>query len=117
MVGFPQIKRYYLYTGLADMRKSFNGLSGLVLNEMRKELRNGDGFVFVNRRRTMVKILVWDRTGFAIYYKKLSKGTFELPLWEEGSQSLELSLTKLMLILEGVQLKSVKYRKRFIDKK
>jgi len=113
---YPQIKRYFLYTGLADMRKSFIGLSGLVINEMSGAIRGGDGFVFFNKRRNMVKILVWDRNGFAIYYKKLSQGTFELPLWQEGSKSLELSSTKLLLILEGVQLESVKYRKRYSEK-
>jgi len=113
MLGFPQIKRYFMHTNSTDMRKSFTGLSGLVLNEMKKELRNGDGFVFFNKRRTLVKIMVWDRTGFAIYYKKLSKGSFELPLWEEDSKSLELSLTNLLLILEGIQLESVKFRKRY----
>jgi len=102
-----------MHTNSTDMRKSFTGLSGLVLNEMKKELRNGDGFVFFNKRRTLVKIMVWDRTGFAIYYKKLSKGSFELPLWEEDSKSLELSLTNLLLILEGIQLESVKFRKRY----
>jgi len=113
MVGFPPIKRYFLYTNSTDMRKSFTGLSGLVLNEMKKELCGGDGFIFFNKRRTLVKILVWDRTGFVIYYKKLSQGSFELPLWEENCQSLEISSTKLLFILEGIQLESVKLRKRF----
>lgn len=116
MIGFPQIKRYFLYTGLTDMRKSFNGLSGLVINDMKLSVQSGDGFVFFNKRRNLVKILLWDGSGFAIYYKKLSRGTFELPLWQEGSKNLELSSTKLLLILEGVQLESVKYRKRYSDK-
>jgi transposase len=113
MVGFPKIQRYYLYTNKTDMRKSVRGLSGLVLNEMKLELRNGDGFVFFNKRKTMVKILVWDRTGFVVYYKQLSTGTFELPIWDTVGQGLEISMRKLMLIMEGVQLKNIKYRKRY----
>ncbi len=112
MIGFPQVSQYYLYTGFADMRKSFTGLSGLVLNEMGKELRSGDGFVFVNKRRTMIKILVWDRTGFVIYYKRLSSGTIELPK-PGASISAPLSISKLLLMLEGVSLESVRWRKRY----
>jgi len=115
MLNFLNNNRFYLYAGIADMRKSFTGLSGLVLNEMGLQLRNGDGFVFFNKRRTMVKVLIWDRTGFVIYYKQLSKGTFELPEWNAKSKTLEMPMTKLMLILEGVQLKSVRWRKRFSE--
>lgn len=113
MIGFSGVNRFYLYTGIADMRKSFHGLSGLVLNEMQLPLRSGDGFVFINKRRTMIKILIWDRTGFVIYYKQLSSGTIEFPQHQESSKKLEISMTNLMLILEGVQLKDIKWRKRF----
>lgn len=112
MLGLPQVRRYYLYGRATDMRKSFSGLSGLVINEMGGQLLSGDGFVFVNKRRTMVKILVWDRTGFVIYYKRLSSGTFELPS-SRDSTSTELNLSKIMLVLEGVSLKSVQWRKRY----
>jgi len=77
-------------------------------------LRTGDGFVFINKRRTMMKILVWDRTGFIIYYKQLSQGTFELPEYNNDGKSMEISISKLMLIMEGIQLENVKYRKRYI---
>ena len=112
MIGFPQVSRYYLYTGSTDMRKSFTGLGGLVINEMGKELRSGDGYVFVNKRRTMIKILVWDRTGFVIYYKRLSSGTIELPK-TNASISSPLSVSKLLLMLEGVSLESFRWRKRY----
>ena len=102
-----------MYKHPTDMRKSFNGLAGLVNNEVRGNLRSGDGFVFLNRRRTLIKILVWDRTGFVIYYKKLSSGTFEMPDGELGNKSIELSSSQLMLILEGVELKSARWRKRY----
>lgn len=114
MTIFPRVQRYYLYTSLADMRKSVRGLSGLVINEMKMNLRSGDGFVFINKRRTMMKILVWDRTGFVIYYKQLSQGTFELPAYSSDDKSMHISISKLMLIMEGIQLENVKYRKRYI---
>lgn len=113
MIGFPRVSRYYLYRYPVSMRKSFTGLAGLVNNELGGNLRSGDGFVFVNRRRTLIKILVWDRTGFVIYYKQLASGTFELPKGGMGKKSIELSSSQLLLILEGIELKSAKWRKRY----
>jgi transposase len=57
------------------MRKGFNGLSGLVNNELDRNVLSGDVFIFVNRRRTLIKLLVWDKSGFIIYYKRLEQGT------------------------------------------
>ena len=113
MLGFPTVSRYYLYRYPVSMRKSFTGLAGLVNNELGGDLRSGDGFVFLNRRRTLIKILVWDRTGFVIYYKKLSSGTFEMPGGEIGEKSIKLSSSQLVLILEGVELKTARWRKRY----
>lgn len=95
------------------MRKSFNGLSGLVRGQLGRELLNGDVFIFINRRRDRIKLLVWDRTGFVIYYKALEQGTFELPRFEAGSKSYGVKWEELLLILEGVELGSVRRRKRF----
>jgi transposase len=65
----------------------------------------------------MIKILVWDQTGFAIWHKRLEQGTFEMPQIEKTQNSVEISRQKLMLILEGISLKSVQNRKRFLLKK
>lgn len=94
------------------MRKGFNGLSGLVRDNIEHDLMSGDVFIFMNRRRDRVKLLMWDATGFAVWYKVLETGTFELP--ESGNKSsLELDWTKLVMLLEGVELKSIKKRKRY----
>ena len=61
------------------MRKSFDGLSGLVKQEMKQHLLSGDVFIFINRRRNQVKLLSRDKDGLSVYYKRLEKGTFELP--------------------------------------
>ncbi len=90
------------------MRKSYNGLAGIVNSQHKWKLRSGDGFVFINRRRTMMKILIWDRSGFVIYQKKLDRGTFEFPKLGEK----ELTVTMLMLMLEGIKISSVHQRKR-----
>ena len=89
------------------MRKSFDGLSGLVRSGLERDPLSGDVYVFVNRRRTHIKLLVWDRSGFVLYYKRLEQGTFEMP--EPG----RLSWRQLVLMLEGVSLKSARYRKRY----
>ncbi len=85
------------------MRKSYNGLAGILNSQHKWKLRSGDGFVFINRRRTMMKILIWDRSGFVIYQKKLDRGTFEFPKLGEK----ELTVTMSMLMLEGIKISSV----------
>ncbi len=93
------------------MRKGFNGLSGLVREYISHELTSGDAFIFLNKRRDRVKSLVWDRTGFVVWYKVLEQGTFELPAAEKDA--LEISWTDIQLLLEGIEIKSVKRRKRY----
>lgn len=101
--------RYFLYRQQADMRKGFDGLSGLVRDGLSKDPLSGDVFIFFNKRRTQVKLLVWERDGFSIYHKRLESGTYELPT----TASVELRSDELMLILEGISLQNIKRRKRF----
>jgi transposase len=107
MIPFGPAQRYYLYREATDMRKSFDGLCGLVRSGLDRDPLSGDVFVFINRRRTHIKLLVWDRSGFALYYKRLESGTFEMPATAEPTWS------EMVLLLEGVSLKSVRYRKRY----
>lgn len=113
MLSLGTSNRYYLYSGVADMRKGFDGLSGLVRASMGGDPLSGDVFIFVNRGRNRMKLLVWDRSGFVLWYKRLEGGTFELPMVRGGEGSVEISWEKLVLILEGIALKSVRKRKRF----
>jgi len=107
---------YYLYGPAVDMRKGFNGLSGIVRTQLGKNPLNGEVFIFINRRRDRMKILVWEAGGFVLYYKLLEAGTFQLPLIEEQTKSCSISWHQLVLILEGVELSSVKKRKRYQGK-
>ena len=100
-----------MYAGVTDIRKSFDGLSGLVVSEMKGNLLSGDVFIFLNRRRNMIKLLVWDRSGFVIYYKRLEKGTFEIPVTDKNT--LELEWSQLVMILEGIRLKGMRRRLRY----
>ena len=107
MISFGPSQRYYLYQEPTDMRKSFDGLCGLVRSGLRRDPLSGDVFVFINRRRTHIKLLVWDRSGFVLYYKRLESGTFEMP------EAAEPTWSQMVLMLEGVSLKSARYRKRY----
>lgn len=121
MISLGSQYRFFLYTKSTDMRKSFDALSGLVRNELKRDPLDGDVYVFLNRQRNLVKLLQWDRSGYAIYAKRLEQGTFELPKDAKSyphqvntpEPRIELKWAELMLILEGIALKSVRYRKRY----
>lgn len=103
---------YFLYTGPADMRKSFDGLCGIIQSRMALNALDGSVFIFMNRRRTQVKLLHWEGDGFSIYYKRLEKGTFELPAARGQLTAIALDSQQLQFILQGVALKKVVYRPR-----
>jgi transposase len=95
------------------MRKGFDSLSGLVREGLNKDPLSGDVFIFFNKRCSQVKLLLWEMDGFSVYYKRLERGTYELP-----AQSIaEIRSDELMLILQGISLKSIRRRRRFeLDK-
>lgn len=95
------------------MRKSFDGLSGIVQGQLMRNLTSGEVFIFVNRRRNKVKLLRWEQGGFILYYKRLEQGTFELPKFEKGSVSYRMSWSGLMLMIEGISIEKSKQRRRY----
>ncbi len=103
----------YLYIHPCDMRKGVDGLSGLVRNQMDLDPLNGSVYIFFNKPRNLVKLLRWDVTGFAIYYKRLSRGNFEkfVPKKEDGNYSIKRD--DLLCILDGIELESVRKRTRY----
>lgn len=113
MLNFPANVRIYLCTTPTDMRKSFDGLHTLVRQVFDANPLDGHLFLFVNRRRDRVKILWWERDGLALYYKRLEAGTYELPAVRDDAQGVEIDGTVLSLLLNGVDLQSVKRRKRY----
>jgi len=112
MLSFSSHQRYFLYGSTVDMRKGFNGLSGLVRQHIQHDLLSGDIFIFINRTRDRIKLLMWDKTGFAMYYKQLESGTYELPKSSNG-KALELKWSELVMLLEGIEIYAVKRRKRY----
>lgn len=103
---------YYLYQGNTDMRKGFDSLSGLVSSHMQQNVLSGSVFIFLNKKHNQVKLLLWEGDGFALYYKRLEKGTFELPAGDD-KESLFISSQQLQFILQGISLKSIRRRKRY----
>ena len=105
--------KYYLYRSPADMRKGFDSLSGIVTSELKMDVLSGSVFIFINKKRTQVKLLLWEGDGFALYYKRLEKGTYELPSIGQENNDLSISQEALQYILSGVSLKSIRKRKRY----
>ena len=113
MITPPATAEIFLYSQPTDMRKSFDGLSGLVRGALDREPTDGSYFLFVNRKRDRIKVLYWDRDGFALWYKRLEAGTFEVLATEEGQPAVQIDTTELAMILSGVSLASLKRRKRY----
>ena len=113
MFGLSDQHQYYYYTGICDMRKGFDGLSGLIQNHMNRHATDGSVYVFINRRRDRMKLMVWQRDGFLLYYKRLEKGTFELPQSKANLAKLEVSQETLLLMLRGIKLKKIERKIRY----
>ena len=113
--------RVFVCTEPADMRRSFDGLSGMAENLMKQNPLSGHLFLFRNRNRDRLKILYWDRDGLAIWYKRLKKGTWQFPTdlrerqsdQKDEASAAEITSEELSLLLGGIDLRSVQRRKRY----
>lgn len=111
MLMLPASVRVFLALGPTDMRKSFDTLAALVVGVIHQDPLCGHLFVFRNRRKNRMKILYWDRTGYALWAKRLEAGTFWLPSDESGS--VEIDVSDLTMIMEGIDLNATQRRKRY----
>lgn len=111
MLNVPTKVRIFLCRSAIDMRKGFDGLHGVVLEVLRQDPLSGDLFVFLNKRRDRVKLLIWEGDGMLIVYKRLERGTFSLPAG--GGDSVVLSSAQLALLLGGIDLKQTRARPRY----
>ena len=100
--------RIYLCTAPTDMRKGFDTLAVLVREFLGQDPLSGHLFLFISRRRDRLKILYWDADGFALWYKRLEQGTFRSPRVGADDVSVELKASELAMLLEGIDLKSIK---------
>ena len=111
MISIPPAASIFLYTQPTDMRKGFDGLSGIVRERFAADPTDGSLFLFINRRRDRIKILHFDGTGFWLYYKLLESGTFEL--LRSDDDRIKIDATQLAMLLGGVSLKITERRKRY----
>ena len=116
MIGLPPSVSIYLCDAPVDMRCGFDGLAAIVRNTLGLDPLCGGLFLFLGRRRDRIKILFWDRDGYALYAKRLEKGRFPRPLvakQENGAPVCRLATYEMTLLLEGIDLAGAKKRTRF----
>lgn len=114
MLLLPRAVRVYVATKPVRLNRSFDGLANVVREVLGRDPLSGHVFVFINRRRTMVKLLVWTRGGFTIVHKRLERGTFARVFAEtEERTHVELDVHELSMLLEGIELKAARTSARW----
>ena len=107
--------RYYLYREPTDIRKSFDGLCGLVSGRLGQSPMSGDVFIFINKPRNRMKLLRWEPGGFVLFYKRLERGNFELPGQILSGPSHQIGYGELTMMVTGISMKYAKKRRRFLQ--
>ena len=114
MLTLPPSVRIYVAAEPVDIRKAMNGLSAAVREVLRQNPMSGHLFAFRNRRGDRIKILFWDRSGYCLFYKRLERGTFRLPVEVDAeAKHVEMEAAELSLMLEGIDLRGAKRRPRW----
>jgi transposase len=111
MLNWPSAVRIFLAARPADMRRGFDGLARMAAEVIRQDPLSGALFVFRNRRGDRLKVLYWAGDGYALWYRRLERGTFRFPACE--GEAVEIRAADLTLILEGIDLSRVRRRPRF----
>lgn len=114
MLTLPHTVKVYVAAGPVDLRRGFDGLAAATREVVRMDPMSGHLFAFLNRRKNRIKILLWDRSGYLLLYKRLSRGTFSLPTRPlPGQTHIEVDSAELMMMLEGIELDGARRRVRF----
>ncbi len=116
MLSLPASTRIFLCLEVADMRRGFDGLAAMATEVIGEDPLSGHLFVFRNRRQDRVKILYWDRDGLCLWYKRLEQGRFRfpVPVTNARTRRTEVKASDLMMLLDGVDLASVRRQKRYV---
>lgn len=104
MLGLPPSVRIYFATGLVDMRNGIDGLRAIVEQVLQRDPNQGHLFVFVGKSRDKVKILFWDKNGYVVYFKRLERGRFQLPVVDAKKVKVQMEATQLAMLLDGIDL-------------
>lgn len=105
--------KFHLYVQPTDMRKSFDGLCGLVQDKLGTSPTNGDVYVFINKTRNKVKLLHWSGRGFVLYYKRLESGSFESLEYDIKTGSYQLSYSQIVMLVDGISIKNIEKKKHY----
>lgn len=108
LLGLPPSVRIYFATGLVDMRNGVDGLRTIVEQVLKRNPNEGHLFVFVGKRRDMLKILFWDKNGYVIYFKRLERGRFQLPAVDEKRVKVQMEAAQLAMLLDGIDLNATR---------
>jgi len=113
MIGLTSKHKYYLCDVSVDMRKGFDGLSGLVRSYLQRNPVDGCGYVFMNAPRNRIKVLLWEGDGFSMYYKRLERGTFDHPIVTRDGDNYSLIYDQLAMILKGIKWEKIERKSRY----
>jgi transposase len=114
MLSIPELARIFVARKPVDFRRQFDGLAAIVQDTFGMDPFGGQLFVFFNKSRDRIKLLVWQHTGFWLFYKRLERGTFDMVLdVDSDDECVEVDARRLRLLLDGVDLKSSKFRRHF----
>jgi len=113
MLALDSSFKFKLYLAPTDMRKSFDSLCGIVQSELSGVPTDGSVYIFVNRLHNKMKLLQWRVGGFVLYYKRLEKGTFELPLYDKSVKSLVLNYPQLVHLFDGITIGNLSQKNRY----
>lgn len=113
MFSLTTSHQFLLYRKVTDFRKGFDGLCGLVRNELDRDPSSGEVFVFVNRSRNRIKLLHWQHGGFVLYYKRLETGTISLPNLKPEATSCSLVYADLVMMIEGISVEKTVRKSRY----
>ena len=115
MLGLPHGTKIYFCSQAVDFRKGFNGLSGIIESVFEMNVLDGHLFLFVNRRGDRIKALWWEPGGLILWYKRLERGTFEMPRAAEGQSHVTIDATQLAMLIGGVPLASASKRRKRME--
>lgn len=113
MFSLTSSMRYYLYSYPTDMRRSFYTLSGIVTNQMGRNVQDGDVYIFINRTCSGMKILHLECGGLVIYHMKLESGSFKLPVFDQNTHTFQTSWQDLMMMVQGISIDGKVNKKRW----
>jgi transposase len=111
MLGLSANLRYFLCCNTVDMRNGFDGLAGIVRNHLKRDPISGDVFIFINKKRTHIKLLYWDGDGFALFHKRLERGRYAFTA--DNATTKQLPREELLMLLEGLSFNEMSKKKRY----